>query len=123
MIYNVVFILSVQQSESVMLITISILFSHIGYYKLLSQCSCAMEQVLINHLFYTVVWMCYSHSPYSSLPAAMSPMVTIRLVLKSVYFWVFWFLFLQEEKFIYLFIFWSIFMAAPMAYGRSWARY
>ena len=37
MTYNVVFISGVQQDESVILINISILFSHIGYYKLLSR--------------------------------------------------------------------------------------
>ena len=35
MTYNVVLVSGVQQSESVICINISVLFSHIGYYKLL----------------------------------------------------------------------------------------
>ena len=73
-------------SESVIHINTSILFSHIGYYKLLSRFSCATQYVLINHLFYSVVCICYPHLSSSLLPATVSPMVTIRLVLKSVIF-------------------------------------
>ena len=44
-----------QQSESVICINISILFSHIGYYKPLSRFSCAMQLVLVNHPLYKAV--------------------------------------------------------------------
>ena len=66
--YNIVLVSGIQQSQSVMYINISILFSHICYYKLLSRFSCAIQQVLINHLFYTVVCICYFHPPNSSTP-------------------------------------------------------
>ena len=54
MTYKVVLVSGVQQSESVIPIHISILFFHIGYFKLLSRFSCAIQQVLLNYLFYTV---------------------------------------------------------------------
>ena len=69
-----------QQSESVIHINTSILFSHIGYYKLLSGFSCAIQEVLINHLLYTVVCIYHSHPPNPPLPPVISPMVTIRFV-------------------------------------------
>ena len=74
MIYNVLLVSGVQQSESVMHINISIFFSHIGFYTLLSRFSCAIQQVLVHHLFYTVVCMCFSHPPNFSLPSFISPM-------------------------------------------------
>ena len=43
LIYNVVLVSGVEQSELVMNINISILFSHIGYYKLLSRFVCAIQ--------------------------------------------------------------------------------
>ena len=90
--YNVVLVSSVQQSESVIHINISILFSHRSYYKLL-RFSCAIKSILINYLFYTVVCMCYSHPPNSSL---FPPL-----------FFVFFF---------------CLFRATPAAYGGSQAR-
>ena len=42
-IYNVILVSGVQQSESFIYINISILFSHTGYYKLLSRFSCATQ--------------------------------------------------------------------------------
>ena len=57
MIYNVVLVSGVQQSESVIHIHISTLFffrlfSHIGHYRVLSRVPCAIQQVLISYLFY-----------------------------------------------------------------------
>ena len=63
MAYNVVLVSGVQQSESVIHIHISILFPHIGYYKLPNRFSCALQEVLVNHLFYAVVCVCYCHPP------------------------------------------------------------
>ena len=68
---SVAFVSDVQQSESV--IQILILFAHVGYYKLLSRISCAIQWVPVNHLFYMVMCMCYSHSPNSCLPTTVSP--------------------------------------------------
>ena len=39
LIYNIVFISGVEQSKSVIRINISILYAHVGYYKLLSRFS------------------------------------------------------------------------------------
>ena len=82
--YDVVLVSAVQQSESV--IHIAILFSPlVGYYTLLSRLSWAIQRVLVNHQFCTVVCLGYSHPPASSVPPTMSPMVTIRLVLIFVF--------------------------------------
>ena len=51
LIYNVVLVSGVQQSESVIHINMSVLFSNPGYYKLLSRFSCAIQQVLISLSF------------------------------------------------------------------------
>ena len=53
MIYNVLSVSSLQQSESATYICISILFrlfSHIGHYKVLSRVPCAIQWVLISYL-------------------------------------------------------------------------
>ena len=65
-------------------------FSHIGYYKILSKFSCAIQYVLINHLFYTVMCICDFYPSNSSLLTMVAPMVTIRLVLKSMSLYVFY---------------------------------
>ena len=55
LIYNVALVSSVQQSESVIHIHISLFFrffSHIGHYRVLSRVPCAIQQVLISYLFY-----------------------------------------------------------------------
>ena len=50
MTYDVVLASGVQQSESIIHTNISILFSHTGYYKLLSRFRCTTQWVLVNHL-------------------------------------------------------------------------
>ena len=52
--YNVVLASSVQQSESVIHISTFLVrfFFHIGYYRVLSRISCAIQQVLISYLYY-----------------------------------------------------------------------
>ena len=73
----------VQQSESVIRINTSILFPHMDYYKPLSRFSCAVQEVLLTHLLYPVVYVCYSNPPQFLHPRnGVSPMVTLRLVLK-----------------------------------------
>ena len=57
MIYNVVLVSGVWQSESVIHIHRStllffIFFSHIGHYRVLSRVPCAIQQVPISYLFY-----------------------------------------------------------------------
>ena len=55
MIYSVVLVSAVQQSDSVIHIHISILFQilfHIGYYRILSRGPCAIKEVLVDYLFY-----------------------------------------------------------------------
>ena len=64
-----------------------------GYYKPLSRFSCVIQYVLIDHLFHTVVCIFYSHPPNSSSLPTVSSMVNIRLVLKSVSVFPFFFLF------------------------------
>ena len=87
LIYNVILVSGVWQNESVMHINTSILFPYLGYYKLLSRFSCAVQQVLFNYPFYTIVCICYSHFPNFSLPTpTVSSMITIRLVVESVSF-------------------------------------
>ena len=45
LIYNVVLVSGVQQSDIY-------IFSHIGYYRILRRVPCAIQQVLVNYLFY-----------------------------------------------------------------------
>ena len=78
----------IQQSESVIHVNISILFSHIGYYKFLSMFSC--YTVGSCYLFYTVVYDIIPTLPIPPSPQTISLMVTIRLVLKSVGLFVFY---------------------------------
>ena len=56
MIYSVVLVSSVQQSDSVIHMYIYIFsfrfFSLIGYYKILSVVPCAIQWVLVGYLFY-----------------------------------------------------------------------
>ena len=59
--YNVVLVSVVPESVSV--INIYILFSHIGYYKLLSRFSHTVQYVLVNHL-YSSVHMLFSPSQF-----------------------------------------------------------
>ena len=72
MIHNVVLVSGVQQSESVIRIDMFILFPRVGYYKLLSRFSWAVEQVLVNHLFYTVVCVCVCVCVIPTLPVLLS---------------------------------------------------
>ena len=68
MIYNVVLILDVQQSEFVLHIHISTLcfvlfcffrfFSHIGCFRVLSRVPCDIQQILLSYLFY-ILWCTY----------------------------------------------------------------
>ena len=101
LLYNVVLVSGVQQSESVIYVNISILFSHLDHYKQLSRFSCAILQVPVNHLFYTVACMCYSHLSNSSLLSVVSFKVTTKLVFPFFFFFV---------------------RAAPVAYGSCQAR-
>ena len=48
LIYSVVLVSGVQQSESIIPINISILFSYIGYYKQLSRFSWLYSRFLLN---------------------------------------------------------------------------
>ena len=85
---------------------------------------------LVNHVFCTVVCMCCPHTPNSSLPPEVSPLVTIRLVLKSLSLVLFlWGVFLGGENYYFLpstviiiiiiiFVF-GLFRAASVAYGGS----
>ena len=54
MLYNVVLVSTVQQSESVMCIHISPLISvsfHLGHHRASSRVPCAIQQILISYLF------------------------------------------------------------------------
>ena len=59
LVYNVVLVSSVQQSESVICIFILFrLLSRIDYYIILSRIPCAVHQVLVDFLFYIYLCMC-----------------------------------------------------------------
>ena len=53
---DVVLVLDAQQNDLVISIYIYIyffrFFSHIGYYKILSMVSCAVQEILVGYLFY-----------------------------------------------------------------------
>ena len=70
LIYNVVLVSGVQQSDLVIHTHISILFgdsiSHIGYYKVLSRVPCAIQQVLVDYLFY-IQWCVYVNPNFLSV--------------------------------------------------------
>ena len=73
LIYNVVLVPGVQQSDSFIHINISILFQilfHIGYYRILSRGPCAIKEVLVDYLFY--IYQCVFVNPkllvYPSTP-------------------------------------------------------
>ena len=87
LIYNVVLLSAVQQSESVIHTHISGLFldffSHIGHYRVLSRVPRAIQQVLISYLFY--IQQCEYVNPNLPIyPSHLSPLVTIRLFSTSV---------------------------------------
>ena len=50
---------------------------HIGYYRILSRAPCAILSIL-----YTVVCICLSHPPNLSLFHMVSPLITIRNLIK-----------------------------------------
>ena len=54
LMYNVVLVSDVQQSDSVIHIHVSFFrfFSHRGYYRVLSRIPCVIQEVLVDYLFY-----------------------------------------------------------------------
>ena len=55
LIYNVVLVSSIQQSDSVYIYIYMFFFTFfffIGYFKILSRVPCAIQQVLVGYLFY-----------------------------------------------------------------------
>ena len=87
LIYNVVLVSAVQQSESVIHIHISTLFKILFPYRSLQsieQCSlCYTVGAYQLSILYVVVCICQSQSPNLSLPTP-SPLVTIGLLSTSV---------------------------------------
>ena len=90
--HNVALVSGAQQSESATCIHRSILVSHVGGCKPSGRCSWAVQKVLANHPFYTVVRGSHSHPSIlpTTRPPMVSPMVTIRLVWKSVSLFLFY---------------------------------
>ena len=87
--YNVVLVLGVQQSESV--IHISTLFfrffSHIDHYRVLSRVPCAIQQVLISYLFY--IQQCVYVNPnltvYPSPPNQLFSMLFLKQAFLTIF--------------------------------------
>ena len=88
LIYNVVLVSGVQQSDSVIYIyEIFRFFFHIGYYRLLCSVLSAIQQVLFVYLFniqlYVYVNLKPLIDPSPSTHTHLSPLVTIGLFSKS----------------------------------------
>ena len=82
---NVVLVSGVWQSESVIHIHISILFPHIGCYKLLNRFPWRVLLIICFIQWYVyVIPILLIIPPLLPTPAMVFPMVTLRLVLKSV---------------------------------------
>ena len=85
MLYNVIILLGIQQNGSFMDIHLSIfsrLFSHIGYYRILSRVSCAIHRsLLITYFMYSSVNVKSKLLIYSS--PHVSTLVAINVFLKS----------------------------------------
>ena len=81
LIYNVVLVSAVQQSEPVIHTHISLsfrFFSHIGHYKVLSRVPCVMSRFLLVIIFvHSSMYMSISISQF--IPPPLSPLVTISL--------------------------------------------
>ena len=66
LLYNVVLVSTLQQSESAIHIHISPFFvfpSHLGHHRSLSTVPCAIQQALISYLFYTQYQQCMYVNP------------------------------------------------------------
>ena len=86
--YSVPLVLVVQQTESVTH-THTHTYIYIPPYIITNywvHFFCAIQWDLVDHLFYTVVCICYSHPSVSSLPMMVPPMVNISFISKSVSF-------------------------------------
>ena len=90
LIYNVVLVSAVQQSESVIYIypLFFRFFSHIGDYRVLSRVPCAIQQVLISYLFYIQQYVYVN----PNLPIYPSPRKQFFLInlFYFIYFWLHW---------------------------------
>ena len=88
LIYNIVLVSSVQQSDSVTHTYMFFFrfFSVIGYYKIWSIVSCAIRQVLV-YVFY--IQQCVHVNPqfliHHPLPLPLSPFVTVFVFYVSIY--------------------------------------
>ena len=91
LVYSVVLVPGVQQSDSVLHICVYIyryifffrLLSIIGYYKILNIVPCAIQQALVVYLFY--IQQCVSANPKLLIyPSPPFPLVTISLFSMSV---------------------------------------
>ena len=90
LLYNIVLVYTVQQSESTICIHISPLFLdfllNLGHHRALSRVPCAIQQVLISYLFYTQYQQCVYVNPNLSIHPTRppSPLVFISLFSTSV---------------------------------------
>ena len=69
MIYNIVFVSGIQQSESLIYVYIYLLFffySHISHYRVLSRVLSATQQV-ISYIIYVLLCICHTQTPNLSL--------------------------------------------------------
>ena len=88
MIYNVMLVSAVQQSESVIRIHISLFFrfpSNLGHHRALSRVPCAIQSVLIRYLFY--IQQCIYVNPNLPVhPTPPSPLGNHKFVLYNCVF-------------------------------------
>ena len=65
MIYNVVLVSGIQQSDSIIQTSILFQISHIGYHRILGRVPCATQYVLVGYVSYDkiVVYVCSSQVP------------------------------------------------------------
>ena len=104
LIYNVVLVSGVQQSDSAIYIFFFRFFSLIDYYKILSIFPCATQQVLVGYLFYVQQCVCVNPKLliYPAPLPTFSPLVTISLF--SMYVGLFLFLYIScyLSSFLYI---------------------
>ena len=83
MIYNVVLVSGVQQSDSVIHIHVSIIFQILLPFRLLQNIELYRRSLLVIYFKYSSVYMSVPNSQ-SILPPHLSPLVTISLFSKSM---------------------------------------
>ena len=100
LIYNVVLVSGLMQSESVIYTHLSTTFqilSHTGYYRVLSIAPSVIQQALISYFIYSTAYMSTPVSQF--IPPMLYPLVTISLFSTYVT------LFLFVDKFVYTLLF------------------